>query len=109
MSGFVVSVDRNQKQVIRDLEKMGIQSRSVAGARGAGFDIICQKFGINLLVELKSAGNRDILRISEEWMRDNWQGPWIVAETAEEINNWFIDRSLKTDDIHHLRDALRRL
>lgn len=89
MSGFVISVDRNQKQVMADLEKMGVQARSVAGARGAGFDLVCQKYNINLLVELKSEGKRNDLRDSEKWMRDNWLGPWIVAENAQEIYDWF--------------------
>lgn len=91
MSGFVYSTDKNQRVVMQDLERLGIASRSVAGARGAGLDIICEKFGVNLLVELKSKGERKDLRPSEEWMRDNWRGPWIVAETAEEIYNWFYD------------------
>lgn len=90
MSGFVISVDHNQKQVIKDLEKMGVQVRSVAGARGAGFDLVCQKFNINLLVELKMEGKRKDLRESEIWMRDNWLGPWIVAESAQEIYDWFL-------------------
>lgn len=91
MSGFVVSVDRNQKQIVQELLAVGILSRSVAGARGAGLDIICASNAhpLNLLVEIKTPGNRDDLRESEIWMRDNWPGPWITAETSEEIVAWF--------------------
>lgn len=94
MSGFVISVDRNQKQVMMDLAHMGIQSRSVAGARMAGFDIVCCCQEINLLVELKQKGKRNDLRQSETWMKDYWTGPFIVAETAEEIREWYEQHAL---------------
>lgn len=89
MSGFVISVDRNQKALLAELPQMGIQARSVAGARGAGFDIVCAYENINLLVEVKQVGKRKELRPSEVWMRENWTGPFIVAETAEEIREWY--------------------
>lgn len=91
MSGFVVSVDKNQEQIIKELAQVGICARSVAGARGAGLDIICSSRSnpINLLVEIKMPGKRKELKPSEKWMEENWPGPWMIAETSEEIINWF--------------------
>ena len=89
-------VDANQPQVVNELRHMGV---SVAHTHqlGNGFpDLVCAKWGVNLLVELKDPSqppSHQRLTPDEHRFLDGWRGPILIARTSEEIYNRLLELS----------------
>ena len=80
--------DLNQTEIVRGLRAIGYSVRSTHTI-GQGFpDVVIGKHGINLLVEIKQAGEK--LTLDEQEFFAAWNGSVIVGCSVDEINTEFL-------------------
>ena len=83
----VRKVDKNQPEIVRGLRELGYSVRHTH-IIGEGFpDIVIGRNGMNLLVEIKQAG--EWLTPDEREFFDTWRGCAIIGTSVEEIHEAF--------------------
>ena len=80
-------VDANQGQIVAALRKLGYSVDTNHD------DILVGGFGHNLWVELKSPGQEKRIKPSQEKLRDEWKGAYMITSDLQEILDWFGERS----------------
>jgi hypothetical protein len=79
-------VDANQGQIVAALRKLGYTVQTRVD------DIFVGGHGHNLWVELKAPGKENDLKPSQEKLRDEWKGAYIVTSDIQDILDWFEER-----------------
>ena len=78
-------IDANQPPTVNLLRSVG-WSVSVTSSLGDGFpDLVCSRKGFTAVVELKNReGGGMTLTDDEVKFRDDWQGPYVLADGPED-------------------------
>lgn len=81
-------LDLNQKQIEKELKKLGYSVLSLASMGKGVPDLLIGKDGINLLVEIKNGKNK--LTPDQIVFKESWLGNHFVCRTTQEILIAFI-------------------
>jgi hypothetical protein len=76
-------VDQNQGQIVAALRKLGYTVQTGVD------DILVGGDGHNLWVELKAPGKEKQLKPSQEKLRDEWEGAYMITSDLQDILDWF--------------------
>jgi len=79
-------VDANQKVIVDELRACGY---SVITGHD---DLIVGYAGITVWVEIKNPKGRNRLQPSQEKLRDEYRGAYLIARSAEDVIDWFRER-----------------
>lgn len=94
-------VDANQAEIVAALRKVGCTVQPLHQVGGGCPDLLCARFGRNLLMEVKDGSKppseRRLTPLQERWLRD-WRGPVVVVTSVSEALQAVavMDRSIDT-------------
>jgi hypothetical protein len=78
-------IDANQPDIVKKLRAQGFTVRVING----DFDILVGWANHSLPVEIKNPEAGGTTNARQDLMWEDWRGSYLVAETADEIIDWF--------------------